>query len=56
MIIFAFTLMFLLPIIFIFLTFSGTRIDEIKNTMFNIENIVWIIGSSITIYTTYLLE
>ena len=55
MIILPFTLMFLFPIILIFLIFSGTRIEDIKNIMSNIENIVWIIGSSITIYTTYIL-
>jgi hypothetical protein len=55
MIILPFALMFLFPIIFIFLTFSGTRIEEIRYLMSNAENIIWIVGSSITIYTTYLL-
>lgn len=55
MMILPFTLMFLFPIIFIFQIFSGTRIEDIKYTMSNIENFVWIIGSSITIYTTYML-
>lgn len=55
MIILPFTLMFLFPIIYIFLIFSGTKTGDIKHTMSNIENFVWIIGSSITIYTTYML-
>jgi len=55
MIIFLFTLMFLFPIILIFLILSGTKTEDIKYIMSNIENIVWIIGSSITIYTTYML-
>jgi hypothetical protein len=55
MIILPFILMFLFPIIFIFLIFSGKRPEDIKYIMSNIENFVWIIGSSITIYTTYLL-
>jgi len=55
MIILPFALMILFPVIFIVLIFSGTRIEEIKYIMSNTENIVWIIGSSITIYTTYLL-
>jgi hypothetical protein len=50
-----FALMSLVPVIFIFLIYSGKRIEEITGIMSNIENIVWIIGSSITIYTTYLL-
>ncbi|MCZ7402500.1 MAG: hypothetical protein O8C61_09785 [Candidatus Methanoperedens sp.] len=55
MIIPPFALMFLVPVIFIFLIFSGKRTEEITGIMSNLENIVWIIGSSITIYTTYLL-
>jgi hypothetical protein len=55
MIILPFALMILFPIIFIFLIFSGTRTEEIKYILSNTENIVWIIGSSITIYTTYML-
>lgn len=55
MIILPFALMILFPIIFIFLIFSGTRTEDIKYIMSNTENIVWIIGSSITIYTTYML-
>ena len=55
MIILPFALMFLFPIIFIFLIFSGTRTEEIQYIMSITENIVWIVGSSITIYTTYLL-
>lgn len=55
MIILPFTLMFLFPIILIFLILSGARIEDIKYIMSNIENIVWIVGSSITIYTTYML-
>jgi len=50
-----FALMFLFPIIFISLIFSGTKINDNEFIMHNVENIVWIIGSSITIYTTYLL-
>jgi hypothetical protein len=55
MIILPFALMFLFPVIFIFLIFSGTRAEDIQYITSNTENIVWIIGSSITIYTTYLL-
>jgi|GEM_PF-943580 len=55
MIILPFTLMFLFPIIFIFLVLSGTRIEEIAYLLSNTEIIVWIVGSSITIYTTYML-
>jgi hypothetical protein len=55
MIILPFILMFLFPIIFIVLIFSGTTTENIKYIMSNTENIVWIIGSSITIYTTYML-
>jgi hypothetical protein len=55
MIILPFVLMILFPIIFIFLISSGLQIEEIKYIMSNTENIVWIIGSSITIYTTYML-
>ncbi len=55
MIILPFILMFLFPIIFIFLIFSGTRTEDIKYIMSYTENIVWIVGSSITIYTTYML-
>jgi len=55
MIILPFTLIFLFPIILIYNIFSGTRIEDIKYIMSNTENIVWIIGSSITIYTTYML-
>jgi hypothetical protein len=55
MIILPFILMFLFAMIFIFLIFSGTRTEEIKYILSNTENIVWIIGSSITIYTTYML-
>jgi len=55
MIIFPFALMVMFPVIFIFLIFSGTRTEDIQYIMSNTENIVWIVGSSITIYTTYLL-
>ena len=55
MIILPFALMFLFPIIFIVLIFSGTSMENIQYRMSNTENIVWIVGSSITIYTTYLL-
>jgi len=55
MMILPFALMFLAPVIFIFLIYSGKRIEEITGIMSSIENFVWIIGSSITIYTTYLL-
>ena len=46
---------FIFPILFIYMYFSGTKIEIIKNTFSNIENIAWIAGSSITIYTTYML-
>lgn len=50
-----FILALIFPIFFIFLYFSGTMIENIRNIFFDVENIVWIIGSSITIYTTYML-
>lgn len=50
-----FALMLLFPIILLSLIFSGTKAEDIKYIMSNAENIVWIIGSSITIYTTYML-
>jgi hypothetical protein len=43
------------PILFIYLYFSGTQTENLMNIIFNIENIIWIIGGSITIYTTYML-
>ena len=43
------------PILLIYLYFSGTKTETIKNIFFNLENIMWIIGSSITVYTTYML-
>lgn len=43
------------PILFIYLYFSGTQTEHLMNIFFNIENIVWIIGGSITIFTTYML-
>ncbi len=43
------------PIILIYLYLSGTKIGNIKDLFFNMENIVWMICSSITIYTTYML-
>jgi len=55
MIVLPFALIVLVPVIIMFLIFSGKRIEEITGLMSNIENIVWIIGSSLTIYMTYLL-
>jgi len=43
------------PILFIYLYFSGTKTETIKNIFFNLENIMWISGGSITVYTTYKL-
>ena len=43
------------PILFIYLYFSGMENENIKNIFFNLENIMWIIGGSITVYTTYML-
>ena len=50
-----FIIAFIFPILFIYMDFSGTKIEIIKNTFSSIENIAWIAGSSITIYTTYML-
>ena len=50
---FIFVLVF--PILLIYLYFSGTKTETIKNIFFNLENIMWIIGGSITVYTTYML-
>ena len=50
---FIFVLVF--PILLIYLYFSGTKAETIKNIFFNLENIMWIIGGSITVYTTYRL-
>jgi hypothetical protein len=55
MIVLPFALIVLVPVIIMSLIFSGKRIEEITGLMSNIENIVWIIGSSLTIYMTYLL-
>lgn len=55
MIILPFILMLLFPIILMYLIFSGTKAEDIKYIMSTAENIVWMIGSSITIYTTYML-
>ncbi|MCX9082200.1 MAG: hypothetical protein OIN83_08370 [Candidatus Methanoperedens sp.] len=43
------------PIFFIYLYFSGTQTENLKNTFFTIENILWIMGGSIMVYTTYML-
>lgn len=43
------------PLFFIYLYFSGTKTETLKTIFFNMENIVWIIGSLTTIYTTYML-
>ncbi|CAG0961058.1 hypothetical protein METP2_00792 [Methanosarcinales archaeon] len=50
---FIFALVF--PILFIYLYFSGMENETIKNIFFNLENIMWITGGSITVYTTYML-
>ncbi len=41
------------PVVMLYI--SATEVQDLKNIMNNMENIVWIIGSSITIYTTYML-
>lgn len=43
------------PILLIYLYFSGMQHENIKNIFFNMENIIWITGGSITVYTTYML-
>ena len=50
---FVLALLFLLAMIF--LSIAGIKLDELKNIMYSIENLVWIVGSSITILTTYML-
>ena len=50
-----FIIALIFPVFFIFIYFSGTKTEYLKPIFSNIENIVWIIGSSITIYTTYML-
>jgi hypothetical protein len=50
-----FIIAFIFPILFIYMDISGAKIEIIKDILSKIENIVWIIGSSITIYTTYML-
>jgi len=50
-----FIIAFIFPFLFIYMNFSGTKIEIIKDILSKIENIVWITGSSITIYTTYML-
>ncbi len=50
-----FVLALLFPLVMLFLSFAGIKLDELKNIMFSIENLVWIVGSSITILTTYML-
>jgi len=43
------------PILLTYLYFSGADKENIKTIFFNIENIVWILGGSMMIYTTYML-
>jgi len=50
---FIITLIF--PVLLAYLYFSGIGKEDIKNIFFNMENILWITGSSITIFTTYML-
>ncbi len=50
---FIFALIF--PILLIYLYFSGMKTETIKNIFFNLENIIWILGGSIIVYTTYML-
>lgn len=52
---FSFALSLMFPVFMLYLSIFGTKIDAIKNSMQYIENIIWIIGGSITVYTTYLL-
>lgn len=55
MIVLSGSLILLFPILLIYFNLSGTRLEETKNMMSLTENLVWIIGSLITIYTTYVL-
>jgi hypothetical protein len=50
-----FVLAILFPLVMIFLSFAGIKLNDLKNIMSSIENLVWIAGSSITILTTYML-
>ncbi len=50
-----FALALLFPVVFLYLFYSGIKINELKNIMLSIENLVWIAGSSITILATYML-
>lgn len=50
-----FALALLFPVVLLYLFFSGIKINEMKNIMSSIENLIWIVGSSITIFSTYML-
>ena len=50
-----FIIAIIFPILFIYMDISGTKLESIKDIFSRIENIIWITGSSITIYTTYML-
>ncbi|MFZ3058982.1 MAG: hypothetical protein WA102_04505 [Candidatus Methanoperedens sp.] len=50
-----FVLALLFPLVMIFLSIAGIKLGDLKNIMSSIENLVWIVGSSITILTTYML-
>ncbi len=49
----AFALIF--PLFMIYLYFSGTGIGGIRDTMNTLEGLVWMLGSSVIIYTTFML-
>ncbi len=50
---FIFVLLF--PAIMLYLYLSGTNISNLKTIMGNIEGIIWMVASSLNIYTTYML-
>ncbi len=52
---FPFILALVFLILFLWLYFSGTSLETMQNNFFDIENIVWIAGSLISIYTTFML-
>lgn len=50
-----FIFVILFPVIVLYLYFSGTDISNLKKITGNIEGLVWMAASSLTIYTTYML-
>lgn len=52
---FPFFIVFIFLVVLGYMLLSGIKIDIIKSNFSSIENIAWITGGSITLYTTYML-